>query len=144
MSLISRSPFSLLNEIQRDMNRLFDNRMLTGSQSLLSNTGDWIPAVDIHEDKENYHLVVDLPGLKPEDIDVTAHDGILSLRGKRESIHEDKELKRSERVFGSFVREFSMPENADLDNIQAKYDNGVLAVVIPKSAKAEPKRIAVQ
>lgn len=143
MSLVSRSPFSLLSDVQRDMNRLFDTR-LGGDQSMLGNRGDWIPAVDIHEDEEGYHLVVDVPGMQSKDIEVTTHDNVLSIRGQRETVHEEKELKRSERVFGSFLREFSMPENADLDSIQAKYDNGVLAIVVPKSAAAQPRRIDVQ
>ena len=146
MSLITRNPFALINDLQRDMNRLFDTRnlpTLTNSSNSLSNI-HWQPSVDIHEDKEGFHLSVDLPGIKPEEIDVTAHNGILSIRGTRNETHTDKEQKRSERIFGSFLREFSMPENADLEHIAAKSNNGVLEVFVPKSAKAEPKRIAVQ
>lgn len=146
MSLVTRNPFALINELQRDMNRLFDNRSspaLTNNSNSLSNI-HWQPSVDIHEDKEGYHLSVDLPGIKPEEIEVTAHNGILSIRGTRTEAHTDKEQKRSERIFGSFLREFSMPENADLERISAKSNNGVLEVFVPKSAKTEPKRITVQ
>ncbi len=144
MTRIVRSPFGLLNELQREMNQLFDTRMLSDNNRMLSQSGDWLPSVDIHEDDKAYHVSVDLPGMAPDDIEVTAHDGVLSIRGHRQSVHEDKELKRSERSYGAFVREFSMPDNADLEHIQARSQNGVLAVVIPKVARPEPKRINVQ
>jgi len=145
MSLITRNPFYLINELQRDLNRVFDSRLFpsTAGQTTL-NSADWSPTVDIHENADGYHLSVDLPGVKPDQIDVTADKGVLSIRGTRESTHEDKELKRSERFFGSFLREFSMPENADLDRIEAKSEQGVLTIFVPKTAKVEPKRIAVQ
>ena len=147
MSLITRSPFALINELQRDLNRAFDSRLfpaLTNSnETALSNT-TWSPAVDIHEDASAYHVSVDLPGVKPEEIEVTAHNNVLSIRGTRKIVNEDKEQKRSERIYGAFLREFSMPENADLDRIEAKSNNGVLDLVVPKTPKAEPKRITVQ
>lgn len=147
MSLITRSPFALINELQRDLNRAFDSRLFpaltNGGDTALSNT-NWAPAVDIHEDKDAYHVSVDLPGVKPEEIEVTAHNNVLSIRGTRNVVNEDKEQKRSERTYGSFLREFSMPENADLDRIEAKSNHGVLDLHIPKTPKAEPKRITVQ
>jgi len=146
MTLISRNPFALINELQRDMNRIFDSRLFptvnTGETSVA--TSDWVPEVDIHEDPKTYFVAVDLPGIKPESIEVTAHNGVLSIRGSRERIHQDKEQKRAERSFGTFLREFTMPDNADLDSVQAKTENGVLEIQIPKIAKAEPKRITVQ
>ena len=147
MSLITRSPFALINELQRDLNRAFDSRLFPaltdGSDTALSNTA-WSPVVDIHEDKNAYHISVDLPGVKPEDIEVTAHNNVLSIRGTRKLVNEDKEQKRSERIYGAFLREFSMPENADLDRIEAKSNHGVLDLSVPKTPKAEPKRITVQ
>jgi HSP20 family protein len=149
MSLIGRNPllpFSLINELQRDMNRLFDARLLpvgSGNGSSISNS-DWLPPVDIHEDQDSYFLSVDLPGIPSDRIEVTAHGGVLSIRGSRESVYQDKEQKRSERVFGVFLREFSMPDNADLEQVEAKNKDGVLEIRVPKVAKAEPKRISVQ
>jgi HSP20 family protein len=147
MSLITRNPFALMTELQRDMNRIFDNRLFptlgNGQHSTLSNT-DWIPVVDIHEDADGYHVSVDLPGVKPDDIEVTAHNNVLSIRGSRTEVSADKEQKRSERVYGTFLREFTMPDNADLDRIDAKSKNGVLDIFVPKAPKPEPKRITVQ
>lgn len=142
MSLITRNPFYLLNELQRDLNRAFDSRLYSNGNSLSS--ADWQPTVDIHENADGYHLSVDLPGVQAEQIEITADKGVLSIRGTRTAAHEDKDLKRSERSFGSFQRDFSMPDNADLDRIEAKSNHGVLTVFVPKSAKAEPKRITVQ
>lgn len=147
MSLITRNPFALINELQRDLNRAFDSRLFpsltNNSENTLSNTS-WTPVVDIHEDQNSYHISVDLPGVKPEEIEVTAHNNVLSIRGTRSVVNEDKEQKRSERIYGAFLREFSMPENADLDRIEAKTNHGVLDLSIPKTPKAEPKRITVQ
>ncbi len=147
MSLITRHPFALINELQRDLNRAFDSRLFpalaSSGDTALSNT-TWSPAVDIHEDQNAYHVSIDLPGIKPEEIEVTAHNNVLSIRGARKVVNEDKEQKRSERIYGAFLREFSMPENADLDRIEAKSNNGVLDLYIPKTPKAEPKRITVQ
>lgn len=144
MSLITRNPFYLINELQRDLNRAFDARLHAKQNNNSSSTADWSPTVDIHESADGYHLSVDLPGVTPEQIDVTADKGVLSIRGSREVAHEDKELKRSERSFGSFQREFSMPENSDLEHIEAKSNHGVLTIFVPKTAKVEPKRITVQ
>lgn len=150
MSLITRNPFSLINELQRDLNRAFDARLFpttgnpySAAANSLSNV-DWSPAVDIHESADGYHLSVDLPGIKSEQIEVTADKGVLSIRGTRETCHEDKTLKRSERLFGTFLREFSMPDNADLERIEAKNNHGVLEIHVPKTVKVEPKRITVQ
>lgn len=147
MSFITRNPFALINELQRDLNRAFDSRLFPAltqnSDTALSNTS-WSPAVDIHEDQNSYHLSVDLPGVKPEEIEVTAHNNVLSIRGTRSTVNEDKEQKRSERIYGSFLREFSMPEDADLERIEAKSNHGVLDLNVPKVPKSEPKRITVQ
>jgi HSP20 family protein len=142
MSLVTYNPFSLLNDLQRDMNRLFDHRLTQNGSSVAR--ADWAPTVDVHEDDSGYHFAVDLPGVRREDLEVTAHNGVLSIRGERKAVHEDKKLQRSERFQGTFLREFSMPENADLDAIQAKCQDGVLAIFVPKAATAQPKRIEIQ
>lgn len=142
MTLITRNPLNLFGELQRDMNRLLENRLSQNSSSLVASS-DWLPAVDIHEDKDGYLIAVDLPGIDPEDIHVSTHNGVLSISGKREGVHDDKDQRRSERFFGSFLREFSMPENADLERVQASSKHGVLELSIPKSAKPEPRRIEV-
>jgi HSP20 family protein len=145
MSLIARNPLYLINGLQRDLNRAFEARLYSPGQSgTATGKPDWSPTVDIHENADGYHLSVDLPGITPEQIEVTADKGVLSIRGSRAAVNEDKELKRSERIFGSFRREFSLPDDADLDRIEARSSHGVLTVFVPKTAKVEPKRITVQ
>lgn len=145
MSLIARNPFYLINGLQRDLNRAIETRLYSSSQNgAATGKADWSPTVDIHESTDGYNLSIDLPGVTPDQIDVTADKGVLSIRGTREAAHADKDLKRSERAFGSFQRDFSMPDNADLDRIEAKSNHGVLTVFVPKTAKVEPKRITVQ
>lgn len=143
MSYRNRYPFQLFSELQRDMNRLLESRALASNDSTTLSSSDWAPSVDIHEDDEGYHIAVDLPGIEPEKIDVVAHNGVLSIRGTRESVRDEKTLKRTERVFGSFLREFSMPDDADLDAISATNRHGVLEVRVPKRAVAQPKRISI-
>lgn len=143
MSYRNRNPFHLFNELQRDMNRLFDSRLLPATGTATLSSSDWAPTVDIHEEAEAYQIAVDLPGVEPSTIDVVAHNGVLSIRGTREATREEKTLKRSERVFGSFLREFSMPEDADLDGISATNRHGVLEIRVPKRAASQPKRIAI-
>ncbi len=143
MSYRNRNPFHLFNELQRDMNRLFDSRLLPATGTATLSSSDWAPTVDIHEEAEAYQIAVDLPGVEPSTIDVVAHNGVLSIRGTREATREEKTLKRSERVFGSFLREFSMPEDADLDGISATNRHGVLEIRVPKRAASQPKRIVI-
>ena len=141
MNLVTRRPYSLLSGLH---NRAFDNRLVASGGGMLAGGKSWVPEVDIYEDEKAYHLSVDLPGIKSEEIDVTAHDGILTIKGDREAVLEDKELKRSERVYGSFLREFTMPETADLEHIKASSKLGVLDIEVPKTTRSEPKRIQVQ
>jgi len=144
--IIKRGPFSLIDELQRDMNRLFETRLVPTwyNDAGLPAKNAWVPAVDIEEKADCYRIAVDVPGIKPEAIEVTAHDNYLSIKGKREQVTENKELKRSERVFGSFLREFTMPQNAALDKISAQANHGVLEITVPKTSKSEPRRIAVE
>ena len=141
MNLVTRRPYGLLSGLH---SRAYDNRLLANGENMLAGGKTWVPEVDIFEDEKAYHLSVDLPGIKAEEIEVTAHDGILTIKGDREAVLEDKELKRSERVYGSFLREFSMPDTADLENIKASSQHGVLDIEVPKVTKSEPRRIQVQ
>lgn len=119
------------------------NRMLGESSSVA--TSDWVPVVDIREDKDKFVLHADLPGVKREDIDVTMEEGVLSIRGERrlEEVKEEGEYKRIERAHGTFYRRFSLPDTADPDKISARCDEGVLEVVIPKRETVKPRRIEI-
>ncbi|MDX1610075.1 MAG: Hsp20/alpha crystallin family protein [Halofilum sp. (in: g-proteobacteria)] len=119
------------------------NRMLGEGSSVA--TSDWVPVVDIREDKDQFVLHADLPGVKREDIDITMEEGVLSIRGERrlEEVKEEGEYKRIERAHGTFYRRFSLPDTADPDKISARCNEGVLEVVIPKRETVKPRRIEI-
>jgi HSP20 family protein len=140
-------PWSLLSQLHNEMDRMFD-RPTAGNNALEANAAanDWSPAVDVKEDNEKYVIMADVPGVDPKDIDVSMENGVLTIRGERHSEHsEEKEnLKRVERSYGSFYRRFTLPDNVDVDNIHASGKNGVLSIMLPKSAPAKAKKIEIQ
>jgi len=106
----------------------------------------FIPPVDVHEEKDRFVVRADLPGVKPDEIEVTAEKGVLTLRGERkaEKRENTEGYERIERVSGSFTRRFALPENVQADNITAKFAHGVLEVGIPKQPVVAAKRVQVQ
>ena len=108
---------------------------------------EWIPAVDIRETEKELTFAVELPGLKPEDVEVTAVGGILTIHGERNEERRDGEeglYHLIERNYGSFTRRFQLPQGVDDDKIQADVAQGVLQVHIPKTALPQPKKIQVK
>jgi HSP20 family protein len=108
-------------------------------------TTAWAPALDISERKDAYLVTVELPGLKPEDLDITMEDGLLTLKGERQFTSESSEQQfhRVERRYGAFRRSITLPAQVQADHIEATFDNGVLQIVVPKAEEAKPKRIQV-
>lgn len=149
MALIRyEQPFGLLNQLNREVNRLFsDGWNGSGLSPTDSFSGsDWIPAIDIKEEEKQFVIHADVPGVDPKDIEVTAENGILTIKGQREQANKDESenYSRMERVRGCFIRRFTLPDAADTDNIYAKTKDGVLNIVIPKGEKAQPKRISIE
>jgi HSP20 family protein len=130
-----------VNRLQKDIDRLFG-----APQTTATDTGAWLPPVDIHEEETQYVLNVDLPGVDPKAVEITSDKGVLTIRGQREDVRRENRdgYRRVERINGEFQRRFSLPESADVQNIQAKAANGVLEVTIPKLAQVQPHRITVQ
>jgi HSP20 family protein len=131
--------------LRNEIDRLFEAPLteLARASHLLSGSA---PAVDIYEDKDNFVVKAELPGMKKEDIDVSLHDGSLSLSGERKSEEkwEDVEVYRSERFFGRFQRTVALPTPVNASAIKANYKDGVLTVTLPKAEEAKPKQIDVQ
>lgn len=146
MALVRYEPWNMLQQIQREMNSLFENRLPATEESGNVATSDWMPAVDIKEEPDRFVVRADIPGVDPKDIDVSMENGILSIKGERKSEHtEEKEgYKRVERAYGSFHRRFTLPESADPERIQAKSRHGTVDVIIPKREAVQPRRIAVE
>lgn len=106
---------------------------------------DWAPAVDIKENKDAFVIDAELPGMNKEDVKVTVHEGVLTIQGERKQEEEtgDDRHHRVERVYGSFMRRFTLPENVDPDSVKAKFKDGVLSLNLKKVEPAEPKAIEV-
>jgi len=144
MTLGRYEPWTLMNQLQQELARAFDDR--TGHAERGNSVVEWVPAVDIREEESRFVLRADLPGVEPKDIEVTMDDGVLTLRGKRElEQREEREgYRRVERVSGQFFRRFTLPDTADSEAISARSQQGVLEVSIPKQPKLQPRRIAVE
>jgi len=136
--------FGRLSSLRDELDRLFESPFagLTNASQLLSG---WTPALDVYEDKENFIVKAELPGMKNEDIDVSLHDGSLSISGERksETKHKDAEVYRAERFFGRFQRTVTLPAPVAADKVKAQYKDGVLTVTLPKTEEAKPKQIDV-
>jgi len=106
----------------------------------------WTPSVDIQEEAERFVIHADIPGVEPKDIEISMEDGVLTLSGERklESREEQAGWKRTERHSGRFLRRFTLPEGTDAEGINAKGSNGVLEIIIPKIAKAAPRKIEIK
>lgn len=136
--------FGRLADLRDEIDRLFDSPFagLTQTTNVLSG---WTPAVDVYEDKESFVVKAELPGMKREEIDVTLHNGALSISGERKSEvkHQDGEVFRAERFFGRFQRAVSLPAGVAADKVKAQYKDGVLTITLPKTEGARPKQIDV-
>ncbi len=141
MALIHYEPWGLLKQLQKELELSRETQNSDGSIS----TAEWAPAVDIKEESDKFVLHADIPGVKPEEIEVHMEAGILTLKGekKSEAKTEKEGYKRIERTYGAFYRRFSLPDSADAEAISAKCKNGVLEVIIPKREAVKPKRIDV-
>lgn len=138
------TPYNPFKEIREIENRLFGNRSAAEAEG---SAAMFAPKVNTREGEFAYHVDVDLPGVKKEDIKVDIKENVLTVSGERHSKAEvrEKDYYRVESNFGSFARSFTLPDNVDVENIEAKSENGVLEVVIPKLAEKETvKSISVQ
>ena len=137
-------PWSIVDMLHRDLDRLAARHIPASEGDAV--VTDWVPAVDIIEEKDRFVLRADLPGVDPADIEVSMDAGILTVAGQRrqESRSEDAGLQRLERASGRFFRRFSLPDTADAENISAQCRNGILEVSIPKQPQVQARRIEVQ
>lgn len=150
MTALTRwNPFREMEELQRRMSTLFDwspfrRSTLTDEEAIT--LPEWAPLVDIAEDDKEYLLKVELPEVNKDDVKVTVEGDTLTISGERKAEKEEKGRKfhRVERYYGRFERSFTIPDDADADNVKAEFKDGVLRVHLPKSEKARPKQIEVK
>lgn len=146
MAIVRQYPWFTLNQLQEEMNRLFERATPADAENGSIATAAWIPAVDIYEERNRFVLLADIPGVDPKDIDITMEKGILNIRGDRriDNTEEHEILKRIERPHGIFHRRFVLPDTADAERISARGNNGVLEITIPKHERPQPRRIVVE
>lgn len=148
MSIVQWDPFRELEEMSTRLNRLFGRSLPTlaqGDKDAMAMI-DWAPSVDIAETAEEYQIKAELPEVKKEDVKVSVDNGMLRIEGERKHEKEEKGKKwhRVERSYGSFLRTFTVPDNADATKVSAEFKKGVLSVHLPKSATAKPKSVEVK
>ena len=138
------SPLDQLLNLREEIHRLFESPRSEWQRSTEFFDG-WTPAVDLYEDKESLIVKVELPGLKKEEIEVSVHDGTLSISGERKPSTQNgsSQTFRSERFFGRFHRAVALPKPVAVDKIKASYKDGILTVTLPKTEEAKPKQIEV-
>lgn len=142
------SPWKELEEMEKRLSTVF-GRPPAGPNSERKEAiavAEWSPLVDITEDDKEYLVKAEIPEMKKEEIKINVHDDVLSISGERKYEKEEKGRKyhRVERAYGSFMRSFTLPEDADGSKVNAEYKEGVLKVHLPKSEKAKPKAIEVK
>lgn len=144
MSLVKYQPWLGARQLQDDINRLFSGLVTNDSSGF---TADWVPTVDINEFDDKFQLYVDVPGVDPKNVEITLETGVLTISGERymqaEQADENVIRRRTERGSGKFYRRFVLPETVDADKVKATDRHGVLEILIPKQAKAQPRRIKV-
>ncbi|MGB5719331.1 MAG: Hsp20/alpha crystallin family protein [Woeseiaceae bacterium] len=144
MNIARFEPWTFVDLLRRDLDRLADPRRTAGNDH--DSVADWIPAVDIFEEKDRYVVRADVPGVEPEDINVSMDNGVLNLAGERraEPRADNASAQRIERAAGRFFRHFTLPESTDAEGITARYSNGILEVAIPKLPEVQARRITVE
>lgn len=146
-TLIRWEPARELGPLRQHMDRLLSEAMGRGwgAQEGLS-AAAWIPAVDVYETPESIVIKADLPDVNKDEIDISVHNHALTIRGerKREQETEEKSFYRSERVYGTFSRSFTLPPAVETEKIEAAFHNGVLRLTLPKREESKPKQIQVK
>jgi len=142
MSIALQNPWRLFDQLQYDMNRAYTHKAKNEDNVAHS---DWTPAVDIKEEDNQYLLIADIPGVNANEIDIQMDSNILSIKGERNSEfkNERNSYNRVERKHGVFYRRFTMPDDINAEGINAKCDNGVLIVSIPKQEAIKPRKITI-
>jgi len=142
--MLYRTPLSTpVFSLRREIDRLFDDAFGQGGRS---GQTTWAPAVDVREDEKSLTFEFELPGLRPDQVEITADNGILTVRGQKQDQRSETEGRHHivERTYGTFSRSFQLPQGMNDDNIEAEFDNGVLTVRVPKAALPQPRKIEIR
>jgi HSP20 family protein len=144
MAVIRWEPVGELNTIQNEMNRLF-NTFFDQPASGGVTERRWVPSMDLLETGDHYVLRADLPGVREDDVTVQLDDDVLTIAGQRAAEHDPGQgYYRLERAFGAFSRSLTLPDGVDPDGVEARFDHGVLEVMIPKPEQKKPRRVQIE
>jgi HSP20 family protein len=140
-----REPASLfgLQRLNRILDEAFSGLPFPEQGNVITST--WFAPTDVSEDQNMLHITMELPGVDPNDVRLSLENNILTIRGekKQQSDENNERVHRFERTYGMFERTFALPNTVDPEKIEARYENGVLLVTIPKAERAKPREIRV-
>lgn len=145
MTITRFAPLHDMAVLQNRLNSIFSDFARPAGETESLNSGSFVPAVDIYEDAQKLALRLEVPGIKPEDVDIRVENTTLTVKGERKFASEEREenYHRIERRFGSFVRSFTLPQTVDTEAVSANYEHGLLSIELPKKPEAKPKQIRV-
>lgn len=137
----SVSPFQPFFDMSKEM-----ESFLNTAYGENASVADFSPSIDIYSEKEQLLLRADLPGMTEKQIEISVNDGVLTLKGERLSDAQEMQDRcvRSERVFGTFMRQFTLPKNIDADQIKARFENGVLNIDMPYNEDVKELKIPIE
>ena len=147
MELMTRfdryDPFEELLPLRNTLDRLLTKFVPDKEEPIL--TAKWAPVADIIETKDAYIVRAELPGIEEKDISVEIENGVLTMKGERkfEKATDEKDYRRIERMYGNFLRSFTLPQNVYADKVTAAFVNGVIEVNVPKKEEAKPRKITL-
>lgn len=146
MSIVRYDPFRELRSLQDDMNRLFITAFPRSFDNEQIARSSWNPSVDIVENEQAIILEAELPGMKPEDVELSIENNVITIRGERkfEKKEENDNYHRVERSYGSFTRSFTLPRTVTGEEAQADFQNGLLKVTLPKREEAKARKIEIR
>lgn len=138
------SGFQGLAQLRDEMDRLFEFPFGEVTNQRFFN--EWAPSIDLYEDKDNLFVKAELPGMTRENIDVSLHDGALTITGERKNEHKGTEgvVHRTERFYGKFQRTVTLPSLVNAEQVKAQYIDGILTITLPKAEAAKPRQIEVK
>ena len=144
MTLVKWSPAKTLMNLQREVDRLFEDFFSPDFAEDVDYR--WMPRVDIEETNDSYLVTAELPGVKKDDVKIIFQDRTLTISGEKKEEREEKNanIHRVERQYGAFTRSFTLPLDVVADRIEARFKDGVLKIHIPKAEEAKPKEIEVK
>ena len=132
--------------LRDDLDTLLELPFLTGGMPQAQLFTGWTPALDLYQNNDNVVAIVELPGMRKEDIEISLHDGMLTIGGERKSDEgggNGENAARTERFTGKFRRSITLPTRVDANKVNATYKDGLLTVTLPKAEEAKPKQIQV-